>query len=60
MIRRESAVWWLMLTLAALYYVKSQGNPSTWGFDQWIDAGIASATWFIGKMQSSPLKGKAE
>ena len=58
MIHRSSALFWLLLAAAVLYYVKDHGDPRLWTFDQWNDAGIAAVVWAIGKLQSSPLKGK--
>ena len=57
-LHRQSALFWWLLAAATLAYLKQNGNPVEWGFDQWIDAGIAAAAWRIGKYQSSPLPGK--
>jgi hypothetical protein len=59
-IRRDSALLWLVLVAAALYYVKDHGDPRLWTFDQWNDAALSAVIYAIGKLQSSPLKGKAE
>jgi hypothetical protein len=60
MIHRSSALFWMLLAAAVLYYVKEHGDPRLWTFDQWNDAALAAVVWGIGKLQSSPLKGKDE
>ena len=59
-ISRDSTLWWLALAGAVLAYVKLNGNPAHWNFDQAVDAGIAAVAWLLGKLQSSPLDSHAE
>jgi hypothetical protein len=60
MIHRSSGLFWLLLAAAVLYYLKDNGDPRLWTFDQWNDAALSLVVWGIGKLQSSPLKGKDE
>ena len=56
---RESKLFWLLLAVAIIAYLKTVATPPNhWGYTDWLNAGTFLGAWLIGKMQSSPLSGK--
>ena len=56
---RESSVLWLGVAVAVVGYLMAAEKPPTaWSYYQWLQAASAVLAYVMGKLQSSPLRGK--
>ena len=60
MIHRDGISLWVMAAVAALFYLEAAGDPRLWDFEQWRQALLTAALWYVGKNQASRLRGKDE
>jgi hypothetical protein len=60
-ITRQSAVLWFAAAGALVGYLAADGRPPVlWSYGDWLKFILFCSTWAIGKLQNSPLAGKAD
>jgi hypothetical protein len=58
-IHRSSLSLWLGAGAALITYLIADGRPPVeWAYQDWLKFAAALFAWGMGKLQSSPLKGK--
>jgi hypothetical protein len=60
MITRDSSVLYLAAAAAALTYLINADPPTTWGYNEWLQAASFAVAYALGKLQTSPLEGAAK
>jgi len=54
---RDSMVWWLLMIGAVVGYLATVPVPSSWSYEQWMNAVLVIIGIVAGKLATSPLAG---
>lgn len=54
---RDSMIWWVLMIGAVLGYVATLPAPTTWSYEQWMNAAVVIVGIIAGKLATSPLAG---